>query len=204
YRVDVSGLRVESNIKDVGLKLDYDYRPNTLTTIRFGANLTNHDFKPNLISLKGEVVDINKGTAGKLIRNQELAFYGSYDREVTEALKFTAGLRLSSSFVKDAAYARPEPRFAARYALSKATSVKIGYARMNQYLHLVGSSNVSLPSDIWYPTTKKIKPGQSDQASVGVFHYLQSIRTNISIEGYYKWMQNLIEYREGAVLLPKL
>jgi hypothetical protein len=196
-----NSIRIESNINDVGVKLDYDYRPNSLTTIKFGTNIVNHNFRPNILATKGILDDILQNREGKLIQNQELAFYGSAEHDVTEALKITGGLRVSGSLVQGVSYGGLEPRLAARYTLAKGTSVKIGYARMKQYLHLVGSSAVSMPTDLWYPTTKNVKPGRSDQASVGVFHYLEKIRTNISVEAYYKWLDNLIEYREGAVLL---
>ncbi len=196
-----NSIRISSNINDVGVKLDYDYRPNSLTTVKFGTNIVNHQFRPNIISTKGIFSDIIAPKEAKLIQNQEFAFYGSAEHDVTEALKITGGLRLSGSIVQDAKYAGIEPRFAARYTLAKGTSVKAGYARMNQYLHLVGSSAVSMPTDLWYPTTKNVKPGHSDQVSLGFFHYLEKIRTNISVETYYKWLGNLIEYREGAVLL---
>jgi CarboxypepD_reg-like domain/TonB-dependent Receptor Plug Domain len=192
---------IESNINDIGVKLDYDYRPNSTTTVRFGANLTNHDFRPNIIYSKDALFDFQNPQKVKLIRNQELAFYGSAEHDFSEALKVTAGLRVSSSFVQGASYAGLEPRLAARYNLTKNTSLKVGYARMKQYLHLVGSSAIALPTDLWYPTTKNVKPGRSDQASIGIFHYLEKVRTNLSVEGYYKWMDDLIEYREGAVLL---
>ena len=207
FRYNISGkfsdnsIEIESNINDIGLKLDYDYRPNSATLIKFGAALTNHDFKPNVISLKGEIDQLLKERQSKLIRNKEAAVYGSYDVDINDKTKLTAGLRLSSSFVQSKAYAGLEPRLAMRYSLGEQTSVKLGYARMNQYLHLIASSSLALPTDLWYPSTNSIKPGKSDQISAGLFHYVEKIRTNLSIEGYYKWMDNLIEYREGAVLI---
>jgi TonB dependent receptor len=141
-----------------------------------------------------------KTKQGTLIRNQEGALYGNYEYDVNPKLKINGGLRLSSSFVQGKVYAGIEPRFSARYNVGAQTSVKIGYARMKQYLHLIGSSSVALPTDLWYPSTKNVAPGKSDQVSAGIFHYVEKIRTNFSVETYYKWLDNLIEYREGAVL----
>jgi hypothetical protein len=207
FRYNINGsfaansLKIESNINDIGVKLDYDYRPSSTATIKYGAAITNHDFRPNVISIQGEIGAFLKERPVNLIRNKEVAAYGSYDWDINERLKLTAGLRLSGSFVQGEAYGGLEPRLAMRYNLAKETSVKLGYARMKQYLHLIGSSAIALPTDLWYPSTKNVKPGKSDQISTGIFHYFEKIRTNVSIEGYYKWLDNLIEYREGAVLI---
>lgn len=72
---------------------------------------------------------------------------------------------------------------------------------MKQYMHLVSSSSIAMPTDLWYPVTQKIKPQIADQVALGYTHYLEKIKSVVTIEAYYKWMDNLIEYREGAVLL---
>mgnify|MGYP000754531750 FL=1 len=72
---------------------------------------------------------------------------------------------------------------------------------MKQYMHRVSSSSVALPTDLWYPVTGNVLPQSSHQVAVGYFGGLESIGVNYSVEGYYKYMQNLIEYREGAQLL---
>jgi hypothetical protein len=99
-------------------------------------------------------------------------------------------------------YSGLEPRFSARYALDEKQSFKIGYARMKQYLHLVSSSSVSLPTDLWYPVTKNVKPGASDQISAGYFTYFGTkSKVEFSVEGYYKKLHKLLDYRPGAKLL---
>ncbi len=72
---------------------------------------------------------------------------------------------------------------------------------MAQYMHLVSSSSLTLPTDLWYPVTASIKLGLSDQVSAGYYHSFNSAGITLSVEGYYKWLRNLIEYREGAQLI---
>jgi outer membrane cobalamin receptor len=99
-------------------------------------------------------------------------------------------------------YSGYEPRLSARYNINDRHSIKFGYARMTQYLHLVASSSLALPTDLWYPVTKNVKPGASDQWSVGWFTYFgKKDAIQVSVELYSKKLDNLIEYREGARLL---
>ena len=68
---------------------------------------------------------------------------------------------------------------------------------MSQYIHLLSNSSISLPTDLWVPVTKRIKPMNSHQYSAGVKYDLKKI-AEFSAEGYYKSMHNLIEYKDGA------
>lgn len=195
---------ISSSIQDLGVKMDYDYRPNDQTTYKFGLNLTNHTFRPNLISVQGAISDFLKNKPAAKIINQEMSVYGSLDQDLGKSWKVNGGLRLSASTVQGSFYGNVEPRLAVRYLLSERHSLKLGYARMAQYLHLVSSSSVALPTDLWYPVTKRVPPGQSDQISAGYFTYFQVTKkqkVEFSTEVYYKRLHRLIEYREGARLL---
>ena len=194
---------IQSAITDYAAKLDYDYRPKNQTTIKFGGAITHHIFKPNLISVQGDITDVLKNKPAASIDMQELALYGSLDHELNESWKLNGGLRLSGAVVQGTFYKTAEPRLAARYAIGERNSLKFGYARMAQYMHLVSSSSVALPTDLWYPVTKNVKPGYSDQVSTGWFtnFFEDKKQVQFSTEVYYKWMHNLIEYREGARLI---
>ena len=199
-----NNILIRSSIQDLGAKLDYDYRPDPKTTYKFGVNLTNHVFRPNLISVQGAISDFLKNKPANKIINQEMALYGSVDKDLWARWKVHGGLRLSASTVQRVFYSGLEPRLALRYLLNERHSLKLGYARMTQYLHLVSSSSVALPTDLWYPVTKKVTPGKSDQVSAGYFTYFnvsEKHKVEFSTEVYYKKLHDLIEYREGARLL---
>ena len=68
---------------------------------------------------------------------------------------------------------------------------------MTQYVHLLSNSSLSLPTDLWVPVTAKIVPMNAHQWSVGAFYELPRL-FDISVEGYYKTMDNLLEYKDGA------
>jgi hypothetical protein len=207
FRYDISGkfldnsLYIASKVRDIGLKLDYDYYLNPLNHIKFGFQGTNHFFRPNVISTAGQISQALKSKEGKLLYSQELALYGANEQILSEKLTINYGFRMSGLNTDGKVYLGPEPRFAATYALSDKNSFKFGLSRMYQYMHLVSSSSIALPTDLWYPVTRRVKPQVSDQAAVGYTRYIGAISSLMTIEAYYKRMNNLIEYKEGAVLI---
>ena len=192
---------VGSYIQDIGAKIDYEYKPREKHDLKFGAAVINHHFRPNVVSTKGAISEFLKSKPGGSIYNQEISGYVANDQDLGARWKLNYGLRLSSTLVTAQWYAGLEPRVAGKYMLDENSSLKVSYSRMKQYLHLISSSAVSLPTDLWYPVTKLVKPGISDQISAGYYRYFEKYKINISAEGYYKRLYHLIEYREGANLI---
>jgi len=93
-----------------------------------------------------------------------------------------------------------EPRLAARIILDRNSSIKLGYNRTRQYIHLISNTSSPTPLDIWAPSGPFIEPQISDQIAVGYFRNFASDRFETSIEGYYKDMQNQLDYIDGADL----
>jgi len=201
-KFDSNNLLIKSKIQDYTGKVDYQYYASPQNTIKFGATLTQHVFRPNVISTSGEISEFLESGDGGKIDFQETAVYFNSDRElIGSLLKVNFGGRFSASKVESKFYTGIEPRLSLRYSLTEFAAVKASYSRMKQYLHRVSSSTVALPTDLWYPVTDNVKPQSADQVAVG-FHYLfPKLKTALTIEGYYKWMDNLIEYREGANLI---
>src|SRR6478672_11199632 len=77
-------------------------------------------------------------------------------------------------------------------------SLKGSYASMMQFIHLLSNSNVGLPTDLWVPATKKIKPQRSYQYAAGFAKSLKNNTYELSVEGYYKEMKDIIDYLDGA------
>lgn len=207
FRYDVEGkfidnsVLIRSSIRDLGIKADYDYFYKSGNKIRFGAQIINHFFKPNVISTSGEISSAYKSKEGQLISTIENAFYLMNEREVSSSLNLSYGLRYSFSQTQNTWYGGIEPRLSAVYLLNKNTAVNASYSRCRQYMHLVSSSSIALPTDLWYPVTDSVKPQIADQISLGYSINLEKIKSKIGIETYYKWMRNLIEYKEGAALI---
>ncbi len=191
----------KSRISDIGAKADYNYYYNTENSIKYGAFVINHTFRPNVVNTAGVISDVVRSREGKKIDTQEFGVYACNDWQADSSIRISYGLRNSYLATPGKLYAGLEPRFSATWAFRENQSLKIGYARMKQYLHLVSSSAVSLPTDLWYPATKRVKPLNSDQIATSYNINLPKMKSMLSVEGYYKWMRNMIDYREGAVLL---
>jgi hypothetical protein len=95
-------------------------------------------------------------------------------------------------------YLNPEPRVAASFQLDPTSALKASYARNTQNLHLISNSSVSTPTDKWVANTNVIKPEIADQWSIGYYKNLADNRYELSVETYYKSMQNQIDYRDNA------
>ncbi|MFY7668044.1 MAG: TonB-dependent receptor [Crocinitomicaceae bacterium] len=213
-----------SGVRDIGTKVDFSYFPNSKHSIKWGSDHIYHTFTPTSVSAQNDTVVFNTGAAQKLYAH-ETAFYALDDFELNDKIKINAGLRYSmyhhvgpfTRYIKGDGISTPdtaiqyskgdlikfyhglEPRLSARFLLPDKSSIKAGYSYNYQYVHLTSLSAVSLPTDIWYPSTDKAKPEIGWQASIGYFRNFMNDMFETSVEIYYKEMDNMIEYKEGAV-----
>lgn len=185
-----------SNIQDANLKTDFYFVPNNRHTFRFGGNATYHRFTVGRLKA-GSDDGVVSFSAGQDYDGVELGAYVSDEFVATSRLKLNAGLRFSGFSNDDQFYTGIEPRLAAIYEATDYVSIKGSYARMYQYLHLVANAGVALPTDIWYPSTKRIQPQRSDQVALGLSFIWQK-NYLINIETYYKNLANQIEFVDGA------
>jgi hypothetical protein len=95
-------------------------------------------------------------------------------------------------------YMHAEPRVSLRYSLTPTSSVKAAFTQNYQYIHLASFGSVSLPTDVWVPSTDIVKPQFGTEYSVGYFRNFNNNTFETSVELYYKEMENQVEYREGA------
>lgn len=95
-------------------------------------------------------------------------------------------------------YRNIEPRLAIRYKLGETSSVKASYTHNYQYIHLASLSSLSLPTDIWVPSSTLVQPQKGIQYAVGYFRNFFHDNFETSVELYYKTMENQVEYKEGA------
>lgn len=196
----------KSGIEDYTAKVDFDFAPHPDHDVKFGANYTYHTFRPgvsvsqNEIKYNNETIKNDTVFGDKNVYSHETMAYIEDNITLGQALKINLGLHYSMFHVQKEAYNSLQPRASMRWLLSDRVSVKAGYAAMSQYVHLLSNSNVSLPTDLWVPVTRRIKPMRSHQYSAGVFYNFRDL-IDFSVEGYYKSMHNLIEYRDGASFL---
>ena len=159
----------------------------------------------------------------------ESAVYIDYERQLTEKLSVSAGLRYSmfnalgprdvniyndndlpsegtlletrreTGLIKT--YHAPEIRLSARYALQENLSLKAGFNTMRQYIHKVSNTSIMSPTDIWKLSDVNIKPQNGWQAAAGIYHETAGKRYEFSAEVYYKHITDYLNYRSSAVLL---
>ena len=188
-----------SNIEDWSAKVDVDWMPSPDHLVKFGVGDIYHTFIPGVTTIGFEIDDSNTSLnyGGQNHYAHEVSFYGEDDWKVNKNLKGNAGIHISSFFVGSKNYSFLQPRLSLRYLINDKSSFKMGYSKMGQFLHLLTNSGIGLPTDLWVPATEKIKPQFSDQIAIG---YARTFNDEIelSIEGYYKTMNNLIEYKDGA------
>ena len=210
-------LKIFSGINDWNHKTDFLYIPNQSHEIKFGYNFTYHVFTPGNATGKSGEVDFSPDEIYKQYSN-EGAIYISDDIEINEQFKINIGLRYSSfqhsgdinpvRFLKNEIkldtnnhYRHIEPRLALRYRLDPSSSIKASYSQNYQYVHLASTGAVSLPTDLWVPSSAIVNPKFSTQYATGYFKNFKDNMYETSLELYYKEMENLIEYKEG--ILPE-
>jgi len=195
-------LSVNSSIEDIGGKwvLSSDSVKKNIS-FKTGIELIQHQVAPNRINTSGEISELLKTSATIPQTSYETSAFLQADGLLLPKLRYSAGLRISSAFVDQTFYYNPEPRISLRYSLDSITAIKFSYSRMAQYLHRVSSAAVAFPTDIWYPVTRNVTPQTADQIALGIQRTLPRQNLYVSVEGYYKWMNQLIGYREGASLL---
>ena len=185
-----------SGIRDYALRIDFDYLPSPKHFIKFGGQAIGHRFTPGVLSYRAtEVQDTTLGSQPTYAK--EFFVYMEDDFLITSKLKVNAGIHASGFAVENKFYRSLQPRLSARYLLSKQLSIKASYAQMTQFIHLLSNVGIGLPTDLWVPSTARVGPEHSYLSSLGAAYNLKN-RYEFSIEGYYKKMTGLIEYKDGA------
>jgi outer membrane receptor for ferrienterochelin and colicin len=211
-----------SNLEDVGFKYDFTLYQGAKNTIKFGLASTLHFIQPGMFKVDGKKSDFQTNDS----RAIENAVYLQDEQKLGDKLTLIYGLRLSSfhnmgpgstytinknfevtdtvSHGKGSIYHSSyglEPRFSANYRLNETSSIKAAYSRTRQYLQLASNSAAGSPLDVWFPASAYVKPQVSDQVGLGYFRNFEDNAYELSVEGFYKWMQNQIDFKDNADLL---
>ena len=204
YNYDISNeisgfsFSLGSKIRNYAGKMDFSYNPNSKHSIKMGISTTYYDFTVGRLKAGSDDGSISF-SSGIDRTGMEYGLYISDEFEIIKNLKANAGLRLSGWTSNNYFDGGIEPRLALLYEVNPRWSIKGGYARMKQYVHLISNSGISLPTDVWYPSTNAVHPQRSDQVSAG-FSYLIAKGLLLTNEYYYKWLKNQVDFRDGANL----
>ncbi|MDX5347183.1 MAG: TonB-dependent receptor, partial [Hymenobacteraceae bacterium] len=160
----------DSGITDWSARTDFDFYPNPQHSIKFGAQVIRHSFKPGISAIRfnfgtDQKTDTTFGSSN--VPALESSVYIEDDFDITPKLKVNGGLHFSNFLVEGKPYSSLQPRISARYLLPKQYALKASYATMQQFVHLLTNSDAGLPTDLWVPTTKLVKPQFSQQVAIG-------------------------------------
>ncbi|MFC1493347.1 carboxypeptidase-like regulatory domain-containing protein, partial [candidate division KSB1 bacterium] len=213
---DDDEVNISSNIKNTNVKSDFQYFIDSKNSMEFGLNYANMNFLPGVISVTGGNDVFNAEIGNR--RANESDFYFSHETSAIPRLKINYGARYSmfstkgeediiDEFIDDdivfhkkeeTTYKGLEPRITANFSLTNTSSIKAGFARNFQYIHLLSKSTSGTPLDVWQPSSSIIKPQRADQVSLGYFQNFRDNTYEASVEVYNKDMKNLTDYKNGA------
>ncbi len=221
--LEENNFKVNSSIRDMNLKQDFQLALNNSHNIRFGLDLIHHTIAPGNITASA-TSSVNEVTIEKR-KGNEIAAYISDEWEVNDKFNLVYGLRASSFLLfgpgvfptldKDGnttssksytsgqlvrSYFNLEPRISASYQLNEFSSLKSSYTRNTQNLHLMSNSTASSPTDLYIMSSNNVKPEIADQIALGYFRNFNNDNYEFSTELYFKQMQNQIDYRSGTDL----
>nr|WP_321453238.1 TonB-dependent receptor [uncultured Carboxylicivirga sp.] len=215
----------ESSLYDLSAKVDFDYYINPENTVEFGAQSIFREILPGLARGTDENSLYNEIKVPEN-RSLEHALYVQNTQKISDWLVLKYGLRWSifqnigagtqyyydenheftnSEHYKTGevynTYNGIEPRLGASFILNPTSSIKASYNRTYQYLHLASNSSSGTPLDVWFPSSPNVKPQKADQFSIGYFRNFSDNTIETSIEGFYKKMDNSIDFKDHPDLL---
>jgi len=220
FNVESGGVDVDldAGIYDYNLKQDFNFYLNNKNQITFGWQGIYHQFQPSVFAFDDELQD-----AAQEQYALEGGLYIANEQEVSDKIQLNYGLRLSTfsnigtytektfddndEVMSETTYSSGEfynnyiniePRVSATYLLNSKSSLKMSYNRNVQYLHLLSNSTSGSPTDLWIPSSTLVEPTLADQVAIGYFRNLDENRFKFSVEGYYKTLQNTVDYEDGA------
>lgn len=228
YRTDqhILGIKLYSSVKNINYKLEYSGFAFRNGLFKAGAEARLYRFIPNKFVLSVNQVNVNYSSYQNLYAG-ELAAFASWEKDVAMNLRIYGGLRLTryshagpyheiirseqgeiqdttdySRFQTVKAYVCLEPRLSVRLQTGTASSVKASYTRNYQFIHVASVSAVTMPSDIWIPSTSHTRPQFGDQITLGYYRNIHDNSYTASAEAYYKSLKNQVEllYGLGASL----
>lgn len=198
--------KIDNRINDWIFRGDFDWTQSNNNRIRFGAGYTRHSFLPARQTQVYET-DITRHETRESIWDygaNEVNAYIEDDWKISGKIRTNIGLHASLFNIDGKTKGGLSPRLSFSYRPVENWAVKLAYAGTTQYVHKLNQSYLSLPTDQWIPVIGKFKPETAKKISAGGYWQSSDARFTVSVEGYYKWMNNLLDYRDEYYLRPPL
>ena len=200
----IASSKTSNNINDFIARADFNLVPSDAMRIRYGAGFTLHRFLPQMASRESNVngaISSYRDSTWRYLGG-EINLYIDDDWKITDRLHINAGLHASGFRIEGKNKWGISPRVSANFKLRDDLALKGAYSRTTQYVHQLTQTYLSLPTDQWVPVTGNFKPQTADKIAAGVYWQSDDRSFSASVEGYWKWMHNLLDYRDQYYLKP--
>lgn len=185
-----------SGIRDYMLRGELQWFPSEDHIIKAGTEVTEHRFRADASAEIDEFARIDRDPT--ILTSLDAAVYAQDEWQITPQLSSNLGLRLY--YFEQGNYLRVEPRASLAFKATDDITIKGAFSLGNQFLHLITRNDISLPTDVWFPSTANIKPAEASQYVLAFEQLLFDREYLFTVEGYYKKMNNLLEYKDTATL----
>ena len=192
--------KFESSITDIGARVDFNFIPNPQHNIRMGWSWVNHDFSPGVLSIEDESLRSGVAFSNDNILASEMTAYFEDELTLSDNWVINAGLTFVDWEVNQVHQRSWQPRLSSYWKLGSSIGAKVSYSKMAQFVHRLSNGQIGLPTDLWVLTTEDLLPEQSHQFGAG-FDLFFNAEYDLSVEGYFKKMTDLLSYSEGASVL---
>jgi len=183
-----------SLIEDYSIGMDFDYYKSSSNTIRFGLDFTRHKFQPGISNAKVGEFEMASFRNAKNLSAETGAYFES-NMFLKDSWQLNSGFYLSTLIAGQKVRASFQPRLSLSYRFGPRFLLSASIDKMSQYLHLLSSSSIGLPSDIWITSTDRVKPGKAWHYSIEANHkFDRSI--SIQLGAFFKSMDQLVEFED--------
>lgn len=195
-----------SFLKDWAGAARFDFSPNEHHFLRFGIELTQHQYQPNrsqknynsykknTIIRDSTILSLSQNHEKPLLKTLESGIYIEDEISLNENHAFNIGLRASAFKIENTFLKNIEPRFSWRLTLPNLFTINATYARTVQYSHALSVNEIGLERLVWVPSYSNLKPQKSDLISLGLAKSIFDNNFDISIEAFYKKMNHLSQF----------
>lgn len=184
-----------SKLRDVFVKISAEIYWNAQNTLKIGSEMAFHNYSLIYSNFYNPLIEQTLESLPD-IRAMETALYVQNESKISNWLKTNLGIR--GYYFKSQKYFSVEPRLSTEIMVNDNLSFSGAFAIAHQFLHLIVRNDISLPTDLWYPSSDKIEPSNSTQYVLGVNYNLNDTQYIFSVEGYYKNMKNLYEFKNST------
>ena len=194
--------RYASNNRDLILKLEADYVPNSRHYLRLGVEGIAHRFQPGVIdtsNTNGLLIELGGSFVNSPpLRSEEINVFVEDDWQLGARWLINGGLRWSNALVDATVYSNLEPRLTVTHRVQRSVLLRAAVSRVVQPLHLLSNSGIGLPLDLWVSSTRRVPPQRAWQTSLRA-DYQPGTSWHFHLEAYYKRMRGLITFEEGVI-----